>query len=55
MAAQVLKELGFGAAPGIDEVALTDFSGEPLKAIGQRGLAGVGFRLLAAATMPGRA
>lgn len=50
MAAQVLKSLGFGAAPGIDEVAQTDFNDEPLKVIGQRGLAGVGIRLLAAAT-----
>lgn len=46
-AEQALGRLGFDTTPGIDEVALMDFNGKPLRAIGQRGLAGAGFRLLA--------
>lgn len=45
-ASQALGRLGFADIPGLDDVAWIDHGGGRLAAIGQRGLAGVGFRLV---------
>ncbi len=52
---QALVRLGFQSAPVLDDVARLDLPRGGLAAIGQRGLAGLGFRLLVEASSPGRA
>jgi folate-binding protein YgfZ len=43
----VLSRLGLDLAPGVDEVTTGEVQGVPVRVIGQAGLAGTGFRLLA--------
>jgi len=52
-AGQALVRLGFQSAPVLDEIARVDLPRGWLAAIGQRGLAGLGFRLLAEASVRG--
>jgi tRNA-modifying protein YgfZ len=44
-----LSRLGFTDAPVLDEVITTEIQGTPVRLIGQAGLSGLGFRLLAPA------
>jgi folate-binding protein YgfZ len=52
-ASQALVRLGFQSAPLLNEVARLDLQRGGLVAIGQRGLAGLGFRLLGEASVRG--
>lgn len=45
-AAQSLERLGVNPTPGLDQIVATGFKGARLQVIGQRGLVGLGYRLI---------
>jgi folate-binding protein YgfZ len=53
-APELLTALGFDHAPGLDEVSTAEIQRTPVRAIGQAGLSGLGYRLLAPVGAAGR-
>ncbi len=45
-AAQFLQPLGVNPAPGLDQIMAVDWEERPLRVIGQRGVVGLGYRLI---------